>query len=423
MFKKSELQNQSTLITIPNANTQAVTVLVMFPVGSRYETQELNGISHFIEHMMFKGTKKRPTTLDISKELDGLGAEYNAYTSKDYTGYYVRIDATKLETALDIVSDMLWNSVFDAEEIEREKGVIAEELHMYEDNPMRDIEEFLEEQLFSGSPLGWKIGGTDKIIHKFTREQMVGFRDRFYTPDQMTVVVAGNTPDNISERAEHYFGGAEREASQDIDYIKHEFVESPQVAVKWKDTEQAVMMVGFPAYSYTDKKLYALKLLHVILGGTMSSRLFIEIRERRGLAYVVRSDVSPYHETGAFSVKVGLLPEKSGDALKAIIGELKKIQENGVTEEELAQAKQNLRGRVMLSLENSSSLAEWYAHQWSLKGIMDTPEEQLAKLDEVTLDNILEVAQEVIQFDKMKVATIGPFKDDSVFTEAIQNSV
>ena len=423
MYNKSELQNKATLITIPNENTNAVTVLVMFPVGSRYETQETNGISHFIEHIMFKGTEKRPTTLDISRELDGLGAEYNAYTSKDYTGYYVRIDATKIETALDIVSDMLWNSKFDAEEIEREKGVIAEELHMYEDNPMMDIEELLEAQIFHGSPLGWKIGGTDKIIHTFTREQMVGFRDRFYTPDQMTVVVAGNMPENINERAEHFFGGAQREPSNNIDYIRHEFVDSPQVAVKWKETEQAVMMAGFPAYSYTDDKLYALKLLHVIMGGTMSSRLFIEVRERRGLAYVVKTDVSPYHETGAFSVKSGLLPDKCGDALKTIMSELQKVKEHGVTEQELAQAKQHMRGRIMLAMENSSALAEWYAKQWSLKGTADTPEEQLAKLDAVTRDDIKKVAQEVIQFDKMKVATIGPFKDESVFTQAIQEAV
>ena len=423
MFTKSELQNQSTLITIPNPNTQAVTVLVMFPVGSRYESQELNGVSHFIEHMMFKGTEKRPTTLDISKELDGLGAEYNAYTSKDYTGYYVRIDASKIEVALDIVSDMLWNSIFDAQEIEREKGVIAEELHMYEDNPMMDVEEFLEQQIFAGSPLGWKIGGTDKIIHTFTREGMVGFRDRFYTPDQMTVVVAGNMPENISERAEEYFGGAQREPSNNIEFIKHEFIDSPQVALKWKETEQAVMTVGFRAYSYQDEKLYALKLLHVILGGSMSSRLFIEVRERRGLAYVIRTDVSPYHETGAFSVKAGLLPEKCGDALKTIIAELKKVRDEGVTEEELAQAKQHMRGRITLALENSSTLAEWYAKQWALKNTVDTPEEQLAKLDAVTLDNIQEVAQEVVEFDNMKVAVIGPFKDDTVFTEAIKESI
>ncbi len=423
MYQKTELQNSSTLITIPNPNTQAVTVLVMFPVGSRYETKELNGVSHFIEHIMFKGTEKRPTTLDISKELDGLGAEYNAYTSKDYTGYYVRIDATKIETAMDIVSDMLWNSKFDADEIEREKGVIAEELHMYEDNPMMDIEELLEAQIFHGSPLGWKIGGTDKIIHTFTREAMVDFRDRFYTPDQMTVVVAGNMPANINDRVEHYFGGAQREPSQNIDFIKHEFVDSPQVAVKWKETEQAVMMAGFPAYAYTDDKLYALKLLHVILGGTMSSRLFIEVRERRGLAYVIRTDVSPYHETGAFSVKAGLLPEKCGDALKTIISELQKVKTEGVTAEELAQAKQHMRGRIMLALENSSTLAEWYAKQWALKGTADTPEQQLAKLDAVTLDDILNVAQEVIQFEKMKVATIGPFKDESVFSNAIAESV
>lgn len=422
MYHKSELSNRATLITIPDEHTSATTVLVMFPVGSRYETKELNGISHFIEHMMFKGTEKRPTTLDISRELDGYGAEYNAYTSKDYTGYYVRIDAQKAETAMDIVADMLWNSKFDAEEIEREKGVIAEELHMYEDNPIMHIDECLEESMFFGSPLGWKIGGEDAIIAKFTREQMVRFRDMFYTPNNMTVVIAGKLPANIEQKAEQYFGNAQRE-SQETDFIRHEFVDSPIVSLKWKETEQAVMALGFRGLKYLDDDIYALKLLHVIVGGTMSSRMFIEVRERRGLAYIVRTDVSPYHETGLFSVHAGLLPTKVEEALNTILDELKKVKEHGVTQLELTQAKEHMRGKITLSLENSSALAEFYAKQWSVTGIMETPEERFAKLNAVTHDDIVRVARKVIDMSHMKLAMIGPFKDEKPYQDILARYV
>ncbi len=424
MYTRTTLSNHSTLITIPNDYTNATTVLVLFPVGSRYETQELNGVSHFIEHMMFKGTTKRPTTLDISRELDGFGAEYNAYTSKDFTGYYVRIDTSRLDTALDIVSDMLWNSKFDAEEIEREKGVIAEELHMYEDNPMMDIEECMEAQLFCGSPLEWKIGGTDTIIHTFTREGMVGFRDRFYTPQNMTVVIAGKLPLDINERAERYFGASVRESAEDKNnYIHHTFIDSPRVALKWKETEQAVMCLGFRGVSYDDSRLQALKLLHIILGATMSSRLFTEVRERRGLAYIVKTDVTAYRETGVFSVHAGLLPEKSEEALQTIIDELKKIREQGITPEELQRAKENMRGRITLSLENSSELAEWYGKQWSLRGQIETPSERCKKIDAVTLDEVTNIAREVIQFDQAKLAMIGTFKDATPFENILKRAI
>ncbi len=413
---QSKLSNGATLITVPESHTQAVTVLVLFPVGSRYETPELNGISHFIEHMMFKGTTKRPSTLVLSRELDAVGAEYNAYTSKDYTGYYVRIDAAHLELALDIVSDMLWNSLFDAEELEREKGVIAEELHMYEDNPLMHIDEFLEEKMFDGSPLGWKIGGTDKIISKFDHDAMVQFRDRFYTPDKMCVAVAGKMPDDIAVRAEHWFGGHQRERSEDTKFIEHTFKSTDvKTVIKWKETEQAVLALGMPAYAYTDPRSSALNLIHTILGGSMSSRLFIEVRERRGLAYVIRTDVSPYHETGMFSVHMGLLPSRVDEALTTVMSELKKIKELGVTPEELKMAKDHIRGKMTLSLENSSALAEWFSKQYVLKGEIETPEQRMAKLDAVTLEDIRAVASDVINEEKFCLAVIGPFKDASVF--------
>ncbi len=415
-FQKTTLQNGATLVTVPALHTETATVLVLFPVGSRYETEKINGISHFIEHMMFKGTTKRPSTFILSRELDAMGADYNAYTSKDYTGYYVRADKRNLETTLDIVSDMLWNSLFDKEELEREKGVIAEELHMYEDNPLMHIDEMLEEKMFEGSPLGWKIGGTPELVHSFTREDMVNFRDSFYTPKQMTVVVAGAIPENIVERVESYFGGHQREKSEERDFIRHAFIPTTEkVVLKKKETEQAVVALGVPAYSYTDANMYALSLLNVILGGTMSSRLFIEVRERRGLAYMVHSDASPYHEIGLFTVQMGLLPAKLEEAVKTVLQEMKKLAETPVTDLELQQAKDHIRGKMTLSLENSSAVAEWYGKQWILKGEITTPAQRMEKLDAVTVADIQRVAQELFVGEKLRMAIIGPFESASHF--------
>lgn len=420
-FFLSKLLNGATFLKSPVTSTQSTTVLVMFPVGSRYETPELNGVSHFIEHMMFKGTEKRPSTQILSRELDALGAEYNAYTSKDYTGYYIHLDAKYIDTALDIVSDMLWNSLFDAQELEREKGVIAEELHMYEDNPLMHIGEMLEEKVFSGSPLGWKIGGTDKIISAFKRNHLVGFRDRFYTPDKMCVVVSGNIPADIDEKVEQFFGFAKRDSNDNVSFIPHVYSEqSNKTLLKWKETEQAVTAIGFPAFSYTDKRLQSLNVLNIILGGTMSSRLFIEVRERRGLAYMVHSDVSPYHETGMFSIQMGLLPTRVEEALKTVREEINKIITSGVTDIELAQAKTHIRGRMTLALENSSAVAEWFGKQYVLKQEADTPEERLAKIEAVTKEDVLDVAKDVFVNDSMRLAVIGPFKNAEIFENLLK---
>ncbi len=419
-FSISQLSNGATFLKVPVSSTQSATVLVIFPVGSRYETLELNGIAHFIEHMMFKGTARRPTTQILSRELDALGAEYNAYTSKDHTGYYVHIDAKYLDTALDIVSDMLWNSLYDEKEIEREKGVIAEELHMYEDNPLMHIDECLEEKMFEGSPLGWKIGGTDAVITTFTRQQMVDFRDRFYTPDKMCVVVAGSLPTDIDVKVEHYFGAAIRNKSNEVFCVPHVFAAtSSAVRLKWKETEQAVVALGVSAYAYTDPRVYALQVLHVILGGTMSSRLFIEVRERRGLAYMVRTDVSPYHETGMFAIYMGLLPARVPEALHTVRSEIAKLCDTGITPKELAQAKTHIRGKMTLSLEDGSAMAAWYGKQYVLKGRVHTPQQELEKIDAVTREDAANVARDIFLADRMRLAVVGPFKEEAALQDLL----
>ncbi|MBI2484144.1 insulinase family protein [Candidatus Uhrbacteria bacterium] len=288
MLSKHLLPNNVRVVLAPLTETKTVTTLVLFGVGSRYERKNTNGISHFIEHMMFKGTKKRPTSLSISKELDAVGAEYNAYTTKDATGYWVKLVHDKLDLALDLVSDMLYNSKFDAEEIEREKKVIREELHMYRDNPLMYVDTLLEKIMFEPSSLGWDIGGDDETVRSLTRDEMVRFRDANYHGKNLVVGIAGNfNPEEALKKVRRYFGASWEKGVRANRFAKYRSrkKKKPAVLVHYKDTEQVQCAFGFHGYSHTHPDVFAAALLSIILGGGMSSRLFIAVRERGFFPY------------------------------------------------------------------------------------------------------------------------------------------
>lgn len=410
MYFKSKFSNGTTLITVPVPGTEAITALALFPVGSRYESLKQNGLSHFIEHMMFKGTKKRPTTLHISKELDNVGAEYNAYTSRDYTGYYVKIASQHANLALDLLSDMIWNSKFDESEVNREKGVIIEEINMYQDNPTMYIEQLFEEAIFSGHPLGRDIAGTAETIKNFSRSEIIKYYKNFYQPQNLILVLAGKVDKNfrISKFLNNNFSQSKKSnyLSAKIDRIKN-----PQIKIRFKKTDQVHVALGFPAYSYDDPRLFALTLLNIILGGTMSSRLFTEVRERRGLAYMVRSGLNNYQDIGNLVIQAGLDKNRLAEALKVILKELKKMKEKGVTAAELKMAKENIAGRLILNLEDSSAQAEWYGRQALLMKKIMTPEERLKKYQTTTLKDIKEAAENIFKLPQLRLAVIGPYQD------------
>lgn len=424
MYKKTIFQNGLRLITIPNKSTKAATVFVLFGVGSRYETPEINGVSHFIEHLMFKGTKKRPTTLDISKALDSVGAEYNAATAKDWTGYFVKIDSQKIELAIDVLSDMIYNSKFDSVEINKERGVIIEEINMYHDNPLMYIEDVLESLMFHGSTLGYEIAGQKKVIQKVTRRQIIDYKNRFYTPHNTVIGIAGNIDFKIFKLVKKYFPTepdkkkiGEREKEQ-FEVFKFKQTK-PQIEIRFKDTAQVQLALGFPGFSYFDEKLYPLYLLSVILGGNMSSRLFIAVRERRGLAYFVRAYPSIYQDTGSLVIQAGLDKSRLDEALKTIFHELKKVCARPVALDELKKAKDFLRGKVVLTLEDSSNLADWFVKQELLQNRVLTPEEKLKLFDRVTVEEIQMVAKEVLKSANVNLAIIGPYKDKKTFLKMI----
>ena len=420
LYQLTQLKNKANVILVPQAEAQSVTVLVMFPVGSRYETEKLSGASHFIEHMMFKGTKKRPSTLILTREIDRLGADYNAFTEKEFTGYYIKANKDYIETILDILADMLNNSLFDAEEIQREKTVIVEELRMYRDNPLMNIGNIFEGLMYQDCPLGWDIGGTDKTVMCIKRQDMLAYRDKYYRPDNMTIVVAGNLDKEIEERLNRNFDrklntSARLSAGYNLTEIKNKFLPAKfgslaggkSLRVEQKKTDQAQLMFGFPGLDHNSKHNPALGVLNTILGGSMSSRLFIKIRERLGLAYMVRSGADSYRDTGYFYIRAGLDAKNIKRAISVSKQEMEKILEKGVTDRELKDAKTHIRGGLALAMEDSSAQASWYAKEILFHDKIKTPEERLLEIQAVTNDAIKIVAGKLFDFKKMRVAIIG----------------
>ena len=416
----TELKNGATLITIPQESTSAATIFVGFPVGSRYVTKRINGISHFIEHMMFKGTKRRPSTKHITEAIDACGAEWNAFTSKEWTVYYIKIDAAHVEKAADLLEDMLFHSKFDVKEFEREKGVINEELRMYEDTPVRDVQEEFELLMHEGSPLAYKIGGTPKIINALTRKDMVDYRDRFYHHNKMVIGVAGAMSDAQVVQVKKIFSKGEKKGRKPKHKSSIAASSKQRVRLKYKNTDQVHVALGFPAYKTGDRRLPALAVLLNILGGTMSSRLFIQVRERRGLAYRVRASKETYHDTGNVYIHAGLHTARIEQALTVIVSELKKVAKSGVSAKELKHAKGNVHGSTVLTLEDSANVAQYFVEQQLLRGKINTPEQQLAKIDAVTREDVQRVAKRVFNFAKAKLAIIGPFEDAKQFEKFLK---
>jgi len=418
MYQKTILPNQVRLITSPLKETQTASLLVLFKVGSRQENKKVLGGAHFIEHLMFKGTKKRPATLDLSKALDGVGAEFNAFTSKDYTGYYIKSDNKNLSLAIDILSDMLLNSKFDPKEMEREKGVIVEEINMYEDNPMMYVDDLLEQIMYRGHPLGLSIAGTKESVKGMKRSDLISYKNKFYSGSNVVISLAGNFNDNHLKELKAKFKFKATAKKFPLDKIKIK-QRTPQVIINYKETEQTQIALGFPAYSYSDKRNPALKLLAVILGGNMSSRLFLQVRERNGLAYFVRSFLSVYEDTGALIIQSGLDKSRVEKAIKLIIAELKKIKK-GVIAEELNRAKEYIYGKTALDLEDSASISQWYGQQELMIGKILTPQQKNQKIAAVTSKDIMAVAQDVINISRANLAVIGPFKDEEKFKKLLK---
>lgn len=417
MFEQYTLQNKARVILVPQEDTRSVTVLIKYPLGSRYETEKLSGVSHFIEHLMFKGTEKRKNTLVLTREIDRLGAAYNAYTGKEYTGYYIKTDANYTKVALDILSDMLFRSTFDPKEMEREKGPIVEELRMYRDNPIMNIDNIFEELMFQGSPLGRDIGGTPEHVMSFKRDEVLAFKRKFYGPNNMTIIVAGKILPETKQLIETYFGQEQNTGTPSRVFKPAMFGPAgkrERVRIEKKATDQTQMMIGFPGFPYGVKELAAVSVMNTILGGSMSSRLFISVRERNGLVYTIRSGHDSYRDTGYQFIRAALEPKNIQKALELIKKEIEKIQKTSVSAKELADAKTHIRGSMTLALEDSSEQADWYARQALFQKTIKTPEERLADIDAVTAKEVQMVAKKLFKLKDMRIACIGNLESDAI---------
>jgi predicted Zn-dependent peptidase len=418
VFERRTLDNGLRVVTANVDQAQSVTCMIMLAAGSRYETRETNGIAHFSEHMFFKGTENRPTAKDIAGEIDSIGAEFNAFTGKEYTGYYVKCAAEHRDVALDVLVDMIRRSKFDPDEIEREKGVIIEEMNMYFDTPRDYIGGVYEELLYGDQPLGWDIIGRKETVRGATRDTFMGYLDRWYKPARMVVGVGGKIGDGLTARIEELLGDlapAETGEPEPLTPISP----NGRVKVFTKQSDQAHISLGVPSYPLEHPDRYALQLLATILGGGMSSRLFSEVRERRGLAYYVFGLNHSYTDAGSLYAQAGVDINRIDEAVSTVAAELKKVAAEPIPADELEKARNFAKGRFVLQLETPQGLIVFGLRKEVLEGAAQDPEEILTALDAVTADDVQRVAQDIIAEDSLRLALIGPFDDSERFDKLL----
>ena len=410
-FHKTILGNGLRVLTVPMPSFESATVLVMVKAGSRYETKLNNGISHFLEHMAFKGTKKRPSAIQISTLIDGIGGEFNAFTGKETTGYYIKSSSNHIDLCMDVLSDMLTKSLFNEKEIDKERGVILEEINLYEDTPARKIGDIYERLLYKDTPMGWDIAGEKDVIKKIQKEDFVSYMKSLYSADNITVVVAGGIDSSKTEMlVNKYFGKMHK--FDTLPYFKVvENQEKPEVFIKEKKTEQVHIAIGLRTVPLEHKDQYPLSILSAILGGGMSSRLFHEVREKRGLAYYVRSSSDHYKDCGSLVSMAGVDPKRVEEAIAVILTEYSKVksQKSKVKSEELKKAKEFLKGHLVLELEDSRAVAGFFGSQELLEKKIDSPDEVIAKINKVTMDQIEHVAKKYFVENGLNLAVIGNF--------------
>ena len=408
-YKKTVFPNGVRYIYVPQIGSLATTVLVLVSTGSEYETKEINGISHFLEHLCFKGTKNRPTSNLIAEELDALGAEYNAFTGSEVTGYYAKVANKNFENILDVVSDLYLNPIVDQNEMNKERGVIIEEINMYEDLPMEKVRENFGSLLYGDQPAGWSIAGTKEVIQKLNRDDVLSYRNKHYVAAKTTVVVAGGVEDPEELVARKFASIGEGEKIEKLRTIESQSV--PQVDLQAKQTDQTHLVIGVRAFDMHDPRRYTLSVISDILGGSMSSRLFKKVREEMGAAYYVRSSPDLGSDCGALVVSTGIDRERVKEIISAILGELKRFTTDLVPESELLKSKEHISGRLILQLETSDEVAGYYGSEEAMSGEVRTPAEILENIRKVTAEDIMSVAKEIIRDDRLNMAAIGPFAE------------
>ncbi|TSC68056.1 MAG: Uncharacterized protein G01um101472_173 [Parcubacteria group bacterium Gr01-1014_72] len=406
-FSRTVLPNGLRLITVPMKDNPTATVLVMVEAGSKYELKEQSGLSHFLEHMCFKGTVRRPKAIDISRELDGIGAEYNAFTGHEYTGYYAKADVKHFRAVLDVVSDIYLNSTLPSAEMEKEKGVIVEEINMYRDLPHRHVQDLFLELLYGDQPAGRSILGTKETVMSFTREDFAKYRGRQYIAGATSVVVAGGVSETtVKQAVVEAFKGAPVGEKGEKEKTREEQA-TPAVQIEERQTDQTHLVLGVrttDAYHH-DNPVFAV--LTGVLSGGMSSRLFQKLREEMGVCYYVRAEHDTYTDHGYLSISVGSDRKRVPEVVGVLIEELRRLKDEPVGEAELQKVKDHLLGSMFLSLETSDALTNFYAAQEVLRKPLEKPDERGAKVLAVSSAEVQRVANEFLKSDSLNLALVG----------------
>ena len=407
MFQKSKLDNGLRVVTGEMPHTRSVSMCVFVGVGSRYEADEQAGLSHYLEHMLFKGTQQRPEPQQISEAIESVGGIINAATEHELTVYWCKVAQPYFEDSLALLFDMLRNSLYEPDSIEKERQVIFEELAMINDYPGYKVEALIDEMLYPGHPLGRDIGGSRESVGGITREMMLDFVSAYYSPDNIVVSVAGNVShDDVVAQVERLSAGWQTGTRGEWTEFSGVQCE-PQSHVEYRRTEQAHLSVALPGVSLTHPQRYALDLMSVALGEGMSSRLFVEVREKRGLAYDVHSDVSHFSDTGALIVSAGVDPKRVYDAVQTILEQVSILRE-GVPEDELEKVKRLSAGRLMLRMEDTRAVAIWMGQSEMLLGKIADVDDVIEQVNAVTTDEILQLANEVLLTKRLNIAVVGP---------------
>lgn len=421
-FTREILPNGVRFIHIPVPTLESATFTVWYGVGSRYEPEGTAGISHFLEHMAFKGGKKYPTAKDVSETLDAIGSEDNAATAQEYTNYYVRSSVSSLQKAVDVLADTLLTPALDPSEIERERGVIIEEINMYEDDPREFVNLLFNRMIFEDHALGRDIAGYKKTVNRISKKDFLDFRKKYYLTKNIIVTISGGIPyKHARELVEKYFGGLPKSVYKNIYDNYADKQTKPRLVFERRKTEQTNLMIGFPGNKHSASDHYVEDLLGIILGAGMSSRLFREVRERRGLAYSVYASSSNYHDTGEFSAYAGVPVAKASEAVKVIIEQFNKLtgSKHGLTEKELKKAKEFFKGHMALAMESTHFINYLFGSEEIYGEKLKTPEEVFKEIDKVSIDEVLKVAKKILVPNKINLAVVGPYKNDSEFAKII----
>lgn len=406
MYELNTLKNGIRCVGHNIPDRDSLSIGVWINVGARYETEREGGISHFLEHLLFKGTRRRSAE-DIKEAIEGRGGAMNGFTSEEFTCYLVKVLKRDIETALDVLSDMVLNPRLAPKDIEKERTVIKEEIKMYLDLPSHHVHDLLVEMLWPGQPLGRNLAGTLETVNAITRGDIAGYKDRFYNSSNIVIAACGNMEyRGFFSRCEKYFKSASKE-QRSVFKKASEVQKKPRLTVLSKDTEQTHLALGLHAFGRNDPDRYALTFLHIILGGNMSSRLFRELRERRGLVYEIGTHTKKFYDTGAFLISAGLDTKKIVKSLDLMTKELRKIKTEPVGREEFERAREYYRGQLLLGLEDTADHMLWMGEYMSAEGRIPSPREVLAKIDKITPDDIKRVANRVFKDSGLNLALIG----------------